>query len=80
LPIDEDNRFDWLLTRNAVWYRDGESVVRFDLGRRAVDWRSKSGPAALGLSIGVHPDESTLLVAREAPPSIDLMYAPVARK
>jgi len=80
LPIDEDNRFDWLLTRDAVWYRDGASVVRYDLARRAIDWRSKWGPAALGLSIAVRPDETGLLVAREAPPAIDLMYAPVARK
>jgi len=79
--IEEANRFDWLLTRDAVWYRtiaQPSEVVRYDLVRQAITWRSDFAPTALGLSLAVSPDERALLVSREAPPVIDLMYAPVA--
>jgi hypothetical protein len=52
-------------------------VVRYDLAQGAVTWRHAFAPSALGLSLAVSPDERALLVAREAPPLIDLMYAPV---
>ena len=79
--IDEANRFDWLLTPDAVWYRtiaQPPEVVRYDLARQAITWRSGFVPTALGLSLAVSPDARALLVAREAPPVIDLMYAPAA--
>jgi Tol biopolymer transport system component/DNA-binding winged helix-turn-helix (wHTH) protein len=76
--VDESNRFDWVLTRDAVWYRTATpEVVRYDLGRRAITWRHAFAPTAFGLSLAVRPDERALLVAREAPVVIDLMYAPV---
>ena len=76
--VDDSNRFDWLLTRDAVWYRTpAPEVVRFDLAKRAITWRSAFAPTAFGLSLAVSPDERLLLVAREAPVVIDLMYAPV---
>jgi hypothetical protein len=76
--VDETNRFDWFLTRDAVWYRTPTpEVVRFDLSKRAITWRHAFAPTAFGLSLAVSPDERALLVAREAPPVIDLMYAPV---
>jgi hypothetical protein len=80
--IDETNRFDWFLTRDAVWYRTAPpEVVRYDLARRAITWRHPFAPTAFGLSLAVSPDERALLVARESPPAIDLMYAPApARK
>jgi len=76
--VDETNRFDWFLTRDAVWYRTpAPEVVRYDLSKRAITWRHAFAPTAFGLSLAVSPDERALLVAREAPPVIDLMYAPV---
>jgi len=79
VPIEEANRFDWLLTADALWYRTGatpDEVVRYDLDRRAVTWRSSFAPTALGLSLAVRPDGRALLLAREGPLSIDLVYAP----
>ncbi len=83
VPIGEWNRFDWLLTRDAVWYRTGDTpdqIVRYDIARRAVTWRSTFAPTALGLSLAVRPDGRALLIAREARPAIDLMYAPRAAR
>ena len=80
--VDESNRFDWFLTPDAVWYRTPTpEVVRYDLAKRAITWRHAYAPTAFGVSLAVSPDERSLLVAREAPPLIDLMYAPrVAHK
>ena len=79
LPINESNRFDWLLTPDAVWYRAAttpDELVRYDLARREVTWRGKFAPTAFGLSFAVRPDGGALLVAREGPLAIDLMLAP----
>ena len=78
LPIGEHNRFDWLLTRDAVWYRAGttpDELVRYDLARGMVTWRSAFAPTAFGLSFAVRPDGRAILVAREGPLAIDLMLA-----
>lgn len=79
LPISDGNRFDWLLTADAVWYRAAATVdelVRYDLVRRTVTWRGAFAPTAFGLAIAVRPDGGQVLVAREGPLAIDLMYAP----
>ncbi len=79
IAIDEGNRFDWLLTGDAVWYRAGtrpDALIRHDLAARRETWRSAFAPTALGLSIAVAPDGRTVLVAREAPLVIDLLLAP----
>ena len=81
--IEEANRFDWFLTRDAVWHRTTAAppeVVRYDLAKRAVTWRHAFAPTAFGLSLAASPDGRSLLVAREAPPAIDILYAPVAVK
>jgi len=81
--IDDANRFDWFLARDAVWYRTTAAppeVVRYDLAKRAATWRHPFAPTAFGLSLAASPDGRSLLVAREAPPAIDIMYAPVAGK
>ena len=80
VPIGEANRFDWLLTNDAVWYRTAatpDELVRFDLARRSIGWRSAFAPTAFGLAFAVRPDGRALLVAREEPPAIDLMLAPL---
>ena len=78
LPIGEANRFDWLLTPGAVYYRtaDAAALVRHDLARRTESWSRPFGPTAAGLSIAAAPDDTSLIVAREAPVAIDLMLAP----
>ena len=79
VAIGDANRFDWLLTGDAVWYREAAApgtIVRYDLARRAVGERHAFGPAALGLSFAVRPDGRVLVAAREEPPAIDLMLAP----
>lgn len=78
LPIGDASRFDWLLTRDAVYYRPAGSseLVRFDLARRGVSWSRDFGPTATGLAIASAPDGASLIVAREAPLAIDLMLAP----
>ena len=38
VAIGDANRFDWLLTGDAVWYREAaapDTIVRYDLARRA---------------------------------------------
>ena len=84
VPIAEHNRFDWVLTANALWYRAGttpDALVRYDFAQRAVTWRSAFAPTAFGRSFAVRPDGRVLLVAREGPLAIDLMLAPrVIRK
>lgn len=78
LPVGEGNRFDWLLTGDAIYYRPAgtREIVRHDLARREVTWRSSFGPTAVGVSIAATPDGRTVLVAREAPLAIDLVFAP----
>lgn len=79
VAIGDANRFDWLLTHDAVWHRDAaapDELVRLDLARRDVVRRHALGPAALGQSFAVRPDGRALLVAREERPAIDLMLAP----
>ena len=81
VPVGDANRFDWLLTDDAVWYRAAatpDELVRFDLARREIGWRSAFAPTAFGLAFAVRPDGRALLVAREEPPAIDLMLAPRA--
>ncbi|MFO1306454.1 MAG: LpqB family beta-propeller domain-containing protein [Burkholderiales bacterium] len=83
VAIDESNRFDWFLAPDAVWHRTlgtPPEVARYDLGKRAITWRHGFSPTAFGLSLAASADGKSLLVAREAPPVIDLLYAPVARK
>jgi hypothetical protein len=83
VPIGEANRFDWLLTADALWYRAGttpDELVRYDLARRSVTWRGRFAPTAFGLSFAVRPDGGALLVAREGPLAIDLMLAPRVRR
>ncbi|MFO1311669.1 MAG: winged helix-turn-helix domain-containing protein [Burkholderiales bacterium] len=83
VAIDESNRFDWFLTADAVWHRTlgtPSEVARYDLRKRAITWRHAFAPTAFGLSLAASADGRSLLVAREAPPAIDLMFAPVARK
>ena len=82
VPLGEANRFDWVLTADALWYRAGstpDEVRRFDLPRREVTWRGAFVPTGMGLSLAPDPDGRALLVVRESPPILDLMIAPRLR-
>jgi len=79
VPLDDSNRFDWTLTKGALWYVGQDAarkraLVRVDLktGERAsFDYV----PSAAGTNIAVSRDGKRLIVSREAPAVVDLMIA-----
>lgn len=77
IGLDDSNRFDWALSGDAIWYlsRGDGKLVRHDLASHA-ERRFAYAPTAVGTNIAVSPDGKLLLLAREAPPLIDLMIAP----
>lgn len=77
IALNDDNRFDWGLTQDAVWFlsQDDGMLVRYDLAN-LTEKRFAYAPTAVGTNIAVSPDDRQLLLAREAPPLIDLMIAP----
>lgn len=80
IGLDDGNRFDWALSGDAIWYlsRDDGHLVRHELASHA-ERRFAYAPTAVGTNIAVSPDGKLLLLAREAPPLIDLMIAPPPR-
>ncbi len=81
IGLDDSNRFDWALGGDAIWYlsRGDGKLVRHDLASHA-ERRFAYAPTAVGTNIAVSPDGKLLLLAREAPPLIDLMIAPALRE
>ncbi len=79
IALNDDNRFDWSLTHDAVWFlsRDDGALVRHNLAN-LTEKRFAYAPTAVGTNIAVSPDGRQLLLSREAPPLIDLMIAPSA--
>lgn len=79
VELDDSTRFDWALGKNVLWFLGRNearklALIRLDLetGRRqAFDF----APSAAGTNIAVSRDGKSLLVAREAPPVVDLMIA-----
>ncbi len=84
IGLGEEHRFDWLLTDRSIYYpvrvEGGRGLARYDLATRRLAETRDFGPTAAGLAIGASPDETRILVAREAPPSIDLMIARARRR
>ncbi|MEP7156462.1 MAG: winged helix-turn-helix domain-containing protein [Betaproteobacteria bacterium] len=79
IDLDDNNRFDWTLARDAIWYlgrteQGQRALMRFDLstGQTASHGFAPSGA---GTSLATGPDGTQLIVVREAPPVIDLMLA-----
>lgn len=83
VPLDDANRFDWVLAAQALYYPvpapGGRRLARFDLGARKLAWVKDLAPTANGLALAVSPDEVRLVVSRQDPPAIDLMIAPARR-
>jgi len=76
VPVGDANRFDWTLTARALWYRDGDALVRVDLATRRETSRLRLDHAAAAGGLAVSADERRGLVVREDAPEIDLMLAP----
>ncbi|MCL4690600.1 MAG: PD40 domain-containing protein [Burkholderiales bacterium] len=83
VPLDDANRFDWVLAAQALYYPvpapGGRRLARYDLGTRKLAWVKDLAPTASGLALAVSPDETRLVVSRQDPPAIDLMIAPARR-
>ena len=84
VPIDDANRFDWVLAGDAMWYRGRRTpgeLVRYDLTRGATQLAQRlRADRARPVASPCARTGRALLVAREAPPAIDLMYAPRAAR
>lgn len=72
VPLDDANRFDWVLAAQALYYPvpapGGRRLARFDLGARKLAWVKDLAPTASGLALAVSPDEVRLVVSRQDPP------------
>lgn len=81
LPVElaEDGLYHWALGPRSLYLRvrDGGRVVvaRHDLASGARMETIDVVPSGAGTSIAVSPDESTLVIAREEGPAVDLMIA-----
>ena len=75
VPVGDANRFQWTLSDRAIWYADGNALVRVDLvnGRQAR--RTLEGAAPIG-TMAIAADERSVLLSREDRAEMDLMLAP----
>ncbi|MBL8524384.1 MAG: PD40 domain-containing protein [Betaproteobacteria bacterium] len=77
VALNDSNRFDWALGRDAIWYRgvntDGKrALARYDLTTGKLE-NFDYAPTGAGSSIAASADGKRLIVMREEPPVIDLM-------
>lgn len=81
LPTGVRHDDHWALTDRGLYFEEGAGAARrlkrHDLQSAAVTIVSALVPTTLGGGLAVHPNESELIVAREQPPSIDLMSGSV---
>ena len=79
IELGDDNRFDWALARDAIWF-----LGRNPEGKRALNrYELTSGkiashgfaPTGAGTSLAVSPDGKQMIVLQEEAPVIDLMLA-----
>ena len=69
---------DWALGDDALWFAgaSGDAVLRrYDFSAARVTATYPLAPTALGPNVAVAPDGRHVVVARQAPPAIDLMLA-----
>jgi len=75
VPIGDANRFQWTLSDRALWYADGNALVRVDLVNGRQTRRTLEGPAPIG-TMAIAADERSVLLSREDRAEVDLMLAP----
>ena len=75
IPIGDENRFDWALDNDGVWYRGRNPDGRPHLAYQAFDATPArlfdAAPTASGSNIAISPSGKRMLVARESEPAID---------
>ncbi len=79
IDLNDDNRFDWTLAKDAIWYlgqgpTGKRALLRHDLATGRTDHHDFA-PSGAGTSLAASPDGKQLIVVQEAPPVIDLMLA-----
>ena len=80
IALNDNVRFDWTVSRDAIWYLGSDetgrrALLRHDLAT-GITSTHDFAPSGAGTSLAVSPDGTRLVVVREAPPVIDLMLAP----
>jgi Tol biopolymer transport system component/DNA-binding winged helix-turn-helix (wHTH) protein len=82
IALDDATRHDWMLAGRSIYFPvrgpGTRLLARFDLEEGRLAWRRDFAPTAFGLALAASPDESLLVVAREAAPAIDIMIARAA--
>ena len=81
LPTGDRHDDHWALTEGGIYFVEGvraeQKLMRHDLKRSVVTTVSNVFPTTLGGGLAVHPRETEITIAREQPPSIDLMSGTV---
>ena len=75
VPLGDANRFQWTVSENAIWYGDGNALVRLDVATGRETRRTLEGAAPIG-TIAIAADERSALLSREDRAEVDLMLAP----
>ncbi len=82
LPMGDRHDDHWALTDGGLYFVEGlraeRKLKRHDLKSSAVTTVSHVVPTTLGGGLAVHPRENEITIAREQPPSIDLMSGTMA--
>ncbi len=79
IALNDENRFDWTLARDAIWFHgsniEGKRALnRYDLASGIIVSHGFA-PSGAGASLAVSPDSKQMIVLQEEPPVIDLMLA-----
>lgn len=81
VPTGDRHDDHWALSDGGVYFIEGmraeRRLKRLDLKSNAVTTISAVFPSTIGAGLAVHPRENEVIVAREQPPSIDLMTGSV---
>ena len=77
IPVGDRHDDHWALSDGGIYFVEdahaGSNVKRLDLKSGAITTVSNLAPTTLGSGLAVHPQETEITIAREQPPSIDLM-------
>lgn len=80
VAIGDENRFEWALGDDEVWFRGRDSRGAPRLFRHSFKGDAAQSfefaPTASGTNVAVSPSGKTILLARESEPAIDLWISP----